>query len=75
MEPVSIVIGFGLLIVLLLYVVAVYDVIKNRGRFLNLQTQGLWLMAIVLVPLLGSVIYLLLRERTFSNQTAPPGES
>lgn len=67
MEPVSIVVGLGFLIVFVLYVIAVYDVIKNRSRFVNLQTQGLWLIVIVFLPFLGSVLYLLLRERTFSR--------
>jgi hypothetical protein len=44
MEPVSIFVGLGLLIVFVLYVISVYDVIKNRSRFVNLQTQGLWLI-------------------------------
>lgn len=67
MEPINILVGLGFLIVFVLYIVAVYDVIKNRSRFVNLKTYGLWLMAIVFVPLLGSIAYLSLRERSFSG--------
>ncbi|MBM3419585.1 MAG: hypothetical protein FJY11_00460 [Bacteroidetes bacterium] len=67
MEPVSILVGLGLLIVFILYVTAVLDVIKNRNRFVTLQTQGLWLMVIVLLPFVGSIVYLLLRERSFTK--------
>ena len=41
---------------------AIYDIIKHRSGFEKKIHQGLWLMVVVFLPILGSVTYLSVRN-------------
>jgi hypothetical protein len=62
MEPISILLSVLIFISLILYVLAIYDIIKNRSRFNKRVYQGIWLMVIVFIPIIGSIIYLSFRN-------------
>jgi len=62
MEPITIVISVLIVISILLYAWAIYDIIRHRSGFKKKIHQGLWLMIIVFLPVLGSLIYLSLRN-------------
>ena len=62
MEPVSVLLTVLIIISVVLYVWAVYDLIKNRSDFKKKIHQGLWLMIVVLLPILGSLTYLSVRR-------------
>jgi len=62
MEPVAIVVTVLIVISIALYVWAIYDIIKHRSGFEKKIHQGLWLMVIVFLPVIGSVTYLTIRK-------------
>lgn len=62
MEPVSVLLTVLIIISVVLYVWAVYDLIKHRGDFKKKIHQGLWLMIVVFLPILGSLTYLSVRR-------------
>jgi uncharacterized membrane protein YhaH (DUF805 family) len=62
MEPISIIIFIVVAITILLYSIAIYDLITRRSKFKQRSTQSLWLIFVVFIPVVGSVIYLSLRK-------------
>ena len=62
MEPIAILLTVLIIIGVVLYVWALYDLIKHRSDFRRKIHQGLWLMVIVFLPILGSVTYLSVRR-------------
>jgi len=62
MEPVSVLLTVLIIISVVLYVWAVYDLIKHRSDFRKKIHQGLWLMIVVFLPILGSLTYLSVRK-------------
>lgn len=62
MESISVLLAVFILVSLVLYVVAIYDIIKHRGDFRKKINQGLWLMVIVFLPVIGSLTYLSVRN-------------
>jgi len=62
MEPISILLSVLILISIILYVFAIYDIIKHRSDFERKINQGIWLMVIVFLPIIGSVTYLSFRH-------------
>ena len=62
MEPVAVLLTVLIIISVILYAWAVYDLIKHRSDFKKKIHQGLWLMIVVFLPILGSVTYLSVRK-------------
>ena len=62
MDLFSVLIALLIIICLVLYIWAVADLIKHRRSFDKRRHQGLWLMFIVFVPVIGSVVYLSLKQ-------------
>jgi hypothetical protein len=62
MEPISFLLTILIIISVVLYVWAVYDLIKHRSDFKKKIHQGLWLMIVVFLPILGSLTYLSVRR-------------
>ena len=62
MDLLSVSVALLIIICLVLYIWAVSDLIKHRTRFEKLRHQGLWLMFIVFVPVIGSVVYLSVKQ-------------
>lgn len=62
MEPFAVVITILIIISVLLYAWAVYDLIKHRSEFKKKIYQGLWLMVVVFLPVIGAVTYLSVKK-------------
>ncbi|MEA1886011.1 MAG: PLDc N-terminal domain-containing protein [Bacteroidota bacterium] len=62
MEPITIIITVLSIISLVMYAWAIYDLIKHRSEFKKRIYQGLWLMFVVFVPVIGAVTYLSVRN-------------
>ena len=61
MEPIVIFLGILIIIALILYAIAIYDLIINKSQFKNVRIRGLWLFIIVMFPGIGSLTYLLFK--------------
>ncbi|MFO7851314.1 MAG: PLDc N-terminal domain-containing protein [Bacteroidota bacterium] len=62
METIAVVITILIIISVLLYAWAVYDLIKHRSEFKKKIYQGLWLMVVVFLPVIGAVTYLSVKK-------------
>ena len=71
MEPISILIGLVVIIALILYVIAIWDLIRNRQQFKPRSNQSLWLILVVFIPIIGSIIYLSLKCANRKSSIVP----
>ena len=62
MEPIAVVITILIVVSVVLYTWAVYDLIKHRSGFKKKIHQGIWLMIVVFLPIIGSIVYLSIRN-------------